>query len=261
MTQKLTLEYVKVMNVHPNPWNPHGTTEDEMDALIESIGVNGMIDAPLVVEWDADIEYNGDIHEAREGYLIVDGEQKTMAYKNAFMRGLTNSPDIPVLVMGKLSEFGKQRLAELGQVLNHKGRGSLENEEKTAVITQWLMKNRSLEEVAKTMGQHEAFLKRSLSSLAATQRASSPTPNKTPNGGSGSKTERPTGYKERNTLNVVLPFEDELAVDEFESLITLVLSATGDDDLPATKGNKRVYAVMEALRNFEKDAFHGIGDE
>lgn len=252
----LRLEYVKVNHVHPNPWNPHATTEEEMDSLVESIGVNGMMDAPLVVEWDADLEYEGKMIAAKPGaYLIVDGEQKTTAYRHAFMRGLLDSTDIPVLILGKLSEFGKERLAELGQVLNHKGRGSLEDEKKTGVILQWMLKNKPIDQVAKTVGQREDFLKRSLATLAASQKNQAPLSNAArqsasvaaPNGG------RPEGYMERKALNVVLPFEDELAVSEFENLVSLVMTTMDASELPNTRGSKRVSAVMEALRNYERD--------
>lgn len=257
----LELRYVRMNEIHPNPWNPHGTTQEEMDALVESIASRGMVDAPLVVEWDADMEYEGEIVTAKGGYMIVDGQQKYTAYTNAFMRGLVDSPELPVLIMGKLSNHGRDSLAELGQILNHKGRGSLEDETKTAVITKWMLKTRSIEEVSKTVGQREDFLKRSLASLAASQRASaasqlSNTPAKPPT--VTPRLERPQGYAERKNLVAVLPFEDELAVDEFESLVSNVLGTMEDDELPNTRGNKRTYAVLQALRNYQQ---HLIGED
>lgn len=241
MSKKLQLVYAQLNEVSPNPWNPHGTTEEEMAELKASIGKWDMKDCPLVVEFDRPVHYEGQtIEPGSKKYLIVDGEQKYTAKKAAFMEGLVNDPSVPVLVMGKLSEFTEAELAELGQVLNHKGRGSLEDAKKTGVIVEWLtQRGRTLDEVAQAMGQKKEALREAL--IASQQAKGRPIPPEL--------SSRPQGHKERNVMNVVLPFEDAVAVDEFESLVAKVAEQLGEE-LPQTKGFRRSAAVLAALRAY-----------
>lgn len=241
MSKKMELVYAPMNEVSPNPWNPHGTTETEMDDLKASIAKWDMKDCPLVVEFDRSVHYEGTtVEPGSRRYLIVDGEQKFTARKLAFLDGLVNDPTIPLLVMGKLSEFTEAELAELGQALNHKGRGSLEDARKTGVIVEWLTsRGRTLEEVASATGQRKEMLTEAL--MAAKQAKGRAVPT------SG----RPLGNKERNILNVVLPFESEMEVDEFESLVAQVLQ--GKDSSPTTKGFRRSVGVLEALRAYARN--------
>lgn len=240
MNKRLNLVYAPLNEVSPNPWNPHGTTEQEMAELKASIGKWDMKDCPLVVEFDRPVHYEGQtIEPSGKKYLIVDGEQKYTARKQAFMEGLVNDPTLPLLVMGKLSEFTEAELAELGQTLNHKGRGSLEDARKTGVIVEWLTsRGRTLEEVAQAVGQKKEMLREAL--LASQQAKGKPLPPEL--------THRPQGHKERNVMNVVLPFEDPLDVDEFESLVAQAADFLGD--APTTKGFRRSVAVLAALRAY-----------
>ena len=234
---QLEIRYVNLKEVHPNPWNPHGTTPDELDELIDSISAKGVVDAPLVVEWDRPVQYEDLSIEPKAKYMLVDGEQRFTATREAFIRGRLERPVIPVTVLGKLSDFTEAELAEIGEALNHRGRGSLEDVKKTGIIAKWLTKNRTVEEAARLMGKDKGFVMRA---LAEVQKSKSlplpPSSHVTP--------PRPQRHAERNRLNVVLPFEDELDVEEFESLVADVEL---DGDYP-TKGARRTAQVMEALR-------------
>lgn len=236
----LHIEYVNLGDIAPNPWNPHGTTDEEMDDLIESIATKGVVDTPLVVRWDRPVVYEGQEIQPDKPFMLIDGEQRFTATRAAFMRGLIDRPEIPVTVLGNLSDYEEAYLAELGEALNHRGRGSKEDLEKTGIIAKMLMKNRSVEEAARLMGKRTDFIAKA---LATANKRPLPAPTPTPERVAAQRVQH---EKERKALNVVLPFEDELDVEEFESLLSNVV--VGSDY--RTKGHRRTAQVMEALRAY-----------
>lgn len=227
---KLTIVDVSLTDITPNPWNPHGTTPEELSELVESIATKGVIDTPTVVEWDRPLQYEERSIEPVTRYLLVDGEQRFTAAREAFTRGLRELPIIPVTLLGSASSFSDAELAELGEALNHRGRGSLEDIKKTGVIASWLSQRKGPAEAARLMGKSQAFVEKA---LAAVQPKAQP--NLAP---------RAQQHQQRKALNIVLPFEDEADVDEFETLLGRVqLQAS-----PASRGQRRSAQVLTALR-------------
>ena len=232
----LTLVTATFNQVTPNPWNPHGCTAEEMDELIESIATKGVLDTPTVVEWDRDVACGAVTLTPSTPYLLVDGQQRFTATREAFMRGLRDTPAMPFTCIGRASAFSDAALAELGEALNHRGRGSIEDVTKTGIIASWLAAKKGPAEAARLMGKKPAFVAAALASV--TQLSPLPT----------SSQARPQAHQQRKSLNIVLPFDDELAVEEFELLLQRVDTP---DDVP-TKGQRRAAAVMEALRAYDR---------
>ena len=229
MQPNLRIETVSFGDVSLNPWNPHGTTLEEMQDLIDSISSKGIVDTPTVVVWDRPINYEDkDIYPTTK-YLLVDGEQRYKATKEAFISGARDIPGLPVTVLGNASEFTDADLAELGEALNHRGRGSLEDVKKTGIIANWLAQRHAPSNVAKLMGKNENFVAKAMAATAK----------------QNTSTIRPQGHQERKALNIVLPFEDEMDVEEFE----LLLAGVEVEGYYATKGLKRTAAVMKLLRD------------
>lgn len=221
---------VQLSEIAPNAWNPHNSTQDELDALERSLSERGMIHPIVVVEWDRPLEWDGRTFEIQRPYLIVDGHQRAKAAQQAYAGGNNSLYKVPVRVVGKLSEWEEWELAEIGQMANHQG-GSLEDPNKTGKIVIQISKRRTVDDIAKLVGQRPEFLKQSL----AVARPAPAVPGAAP-----------AASSYRRSHNVVLPFDEADEVKEFEQLVNTL--AQKFQDQPKTKGQLRSATVLSVLR-------------
>ncbi|WP_155299022.1 ParB/RepB/Spo0J family partition protein [Deinococcus kurensis] len=221
---------VQLSEIAPNPWNPHSSTPEELDALSTSLIERGVIHPLVVVAFDRPVEWDGRTFEVQRPYMLVDGHQRLKAAQQAYAAGHDALYRVPVRVIGSLSEWEEWELAEIGQMANHQG-GSLEDAAKTGKIVVQLQKRRSIEDIAKSFGQRPAF-------LAQAAVAARPVP--------AGLTGAPVHTSVRKTHNVVLPFDEADEVAEFESLVRQL--AAQFEGRPTTKGMLRSATVLQVLR-------------
>lgn len=225
---------IQISEVAPNPWNPHNSTPEELDSLSKSLIERGLIHPLVVVEFDRPLEWDGRIFDVQRPYVLIDGHQRLKACQQAYASGANDLYQVPVRIIGKLSDWEEWELAEIGQMANHQG-GSLEDTGKTGKIVIELQQRRGIEDIAQMFGQRKEFL---------TQAASIARPLPAGLG------KPPAHTSHRKTHNVVLPFEEAEEVGELELLIK-ELSAQYEGQ-PTTKGMLRSATVLQVLRQAAK---------
>ncbi len=233
----MELRTVSVKEVSRNPWNPHFADKEELERILQSIKTYGMVDPVTVVEWDRPVVWLGKETEPKTKYLLVDGEQRFTAISRGVSKGELEDR-LPVIVLGKLSEFDEVELAELGERLNH-ARGTGERADLTGHIVKAVMEKKklSLDDISRLIGKPKAFLE---DSIKATDTRYKMLP------------VRPDKSKERADIDFRLIFPDEDTYEEMQELVGKVLGILQEEgyELPETRRYRRTFAVMEALRRF-----------
>ena len=226
MTQTKT---VKLAQIAPNPWNAHGMTPEEFQALRDSIREKGVWRPIVVIEMDAPDNQTPDL-DPDVPYRIVDGEH---LYRALVAERLEKggADEALVFVYGQNSAVPVHVQMEIGQTINHGLRGSKEDLEKTGRIVEELTKFRSVEEVARRTGQSVTFLE-------AARRIVEPGPARRP-------LER-TGGSERKGQTVPLVFEDNESLARYNAAIK-GWEAKVDPQGEMTPGRRRIAAVLDAL--------------
>lgn len=229
----MTTSNVKTVKLHeitPNGWNPHGMKPEEFTALRESVREKGVYRPIVVVELDSTDEYTPDISFSK--YRIVDGEHLFKAILHEQMEN-GGTDEATVLVYGKNSQVPLETQMEIGQQINHGLRGSLEDPEKTGHIVQRLSMTRSIEEISRRTGQSVNFLETVRKVVEPTVR----------------REYEPVAARkstERQGQTIPLVFEDNETLQRYVTAIKEWETAVDPDNL-LTPGRRRIAAVLEAV--------------
>lgn len=217
---------VLLEEISPNPWNPHGMTATEFAALKDSIRERGVIRPIVVVSMDV-----GDAQTPNPltSYRIVDGEHLWRALCDLALAGECGST-VPVLVLGNNSEIPLADQMEAGQLINHGGRGSLEDTAKTGRMVEIMTRVRPLVDVARRTGQDLAYLE-------TAQRRVAPQPRIVPPA---------IALSERHGQTVPLVFESNEDLANYLKLIKPIETFV-DIAGEMGAGRRRVKAVLWAL--------------
>lgn len=219
-----------------NPWNAHGMTPDELAALRESIAEHGAWRPIIVVELDEADEYTPVIPDGVK-YRIVDGYHLHKALSmDALEQDRADVADAEVMVIGLNSRVPVETQMEIGQTVNHGGRGSLEDPVKTGRIVEILTRRRPIEEVARRTGQSASFLETS-------RRVAEEGPRRV------AEVVSAAPQKDRGGSHVPLVFEDASELREFHELIAEAERSV-DPEKTLTAGRRRVATVLQALRAY-----------
>lgn len=224
---------VKLNEIIPNGWNPHGMKEAEFENLRESIKEKGVYRPIVVIELDHPDEYTEDISVAK--YRIIDGEHLHKALVYDHVEG--SGPDeATVLIYGKNSEVPVEVQMEIGQQINHGLRGSLEDTHKTGEIVKRLSMTKTIEEIARRTGQSVMFLE-------TARRVVEPVARR-PTG----DTTLPRRSTERQGQTIPLVFEDNESLTRYMDAIKSWEEFV-DSDKKMTPGRRRIAAVLAALES------------
>lgn len=220
---------VSLRDIAPNPWNPHRMLPEELDALKQSILEDGQWRPILVIEMDVPDDETPVI---KAPYRIIDGEH---LYKALNALGYSEAQ---VMVYGKNSEVPTWKQKEIGQVINHGLRGSVEDPVKTQAIYQELVRYRPEEVLARRVGLGVTGIK-SFVEPTEVKREARPVPLGV----------RSTPYQERKTSTVALVFETAAEQKKFEDLVDAVGGELIDPEPYAgRRGQYRIAVLQKALQ-------------
>lgn len=230
---------VDISLIATNPWNPHNSSTEDLARIIHSIGEVGQLVPLLLVEYDIPLLWNGQTYDVPtdKQFLLIDGEQRFKALTRRFLDGDNDSLIAKAILVGKLSDYEPWELAEIGQIANHT-RGKLENDEKTGELISEIAKHKDLDAYLKLVNQPKEYVNKA---LAMAKSRTNDGPNRV------HKSQRPEGIPKpssnRGYCSVVLPFETEDDVAEFESLLMYL-----PEEGKTFKGLERSYRLLSLLR-------------
>lgn len=232
---------VSIFDIFPNPWNPHRMTEEEQNALIQSVREDGQWRPVLVVEMDVPDDQTPD---PPAKYRIVDGFHLWTALIALHSEG-QHSGLARVMVLGKNSEIDIVRQMDIGQTINHGLRGSIEDPTKTQQVMAQLLTRRPPEEVARRMNIGTAGV-RHLTDTPVRK----PTTTALPNAGIGTLGSAVVSspYQERKLSTLALVFNTADEMRQFDASLELFAHLLDPAvDYKHRRGQRRIDIIKAVL--------------